>query len=177
MTEENENEVIRISETDQQFKYELSKISDIENLMLCMQCGTCTADCPVARFSGTYRPLKILRMALLGLKWDVLKADELWLCASCYTCTDRCPRGVEFASVLRVLRNLAVEEGYIPDGFKELVLNILDTGYAYEISESRMKKRETAGLPPLPGANSKKLARLAEIAVFLKQTKKVKGGK
>ncbi len=177
MSEENESEVIRLSEVDPQFKYELSKISEIENLMVCMQCGTCTADCPVARFSGTYRPLKILRMALLGMKSDVLSADELWLCASCYTCTDRCPRGVEFASVLRVLRNMAVEEGYVPEGFRELVLNVLDTGYAYGISESRIRKRETAGLPPLPKSTSKRLARLAEIVGFLKQTKKVEGGK
>ncbi len=177
MTEENESEVIRLSETDPQFKYELSKNSEIENLMLCMQCGTCTADCPVARFSGTYRPLKMLRMALLGMKSDVLSADELWLCASCYTCTDRCPRGVEFASVLRVLRNIAVGEGYIPDGFKELGLNVLETGYAYEISDSRMRKRENAGLPPLPKSNSKSIARLAKLVGFLKQVKKREGGK
>nr|MDO8080066.1 4Fe-4S dicluster domain-containing protein [Candidatus Freyarchaeota archaeon] len=177
MTEEDESEVIRISETDPQFKYELSETSEIENLMLCMQCGTCTADCPVARFSGTYRPLKILRMALLGMKSDVLSADELWLCASCYTCTDRCPRGVEFASVLRVLRNKAVEEGRVPDAFKELSLNILGTGYAYEISESRMRKREDAGLPPLPKSNPKRLSKLAELVGFLKPVKKEEGGK
>ncbi|MFB0561022.1 MAG: 4Fe-4S dicluster domain-containing protein [Candidatus Lokiarchaeia archaeon] len=177
MTEEKESEVIRLSEADPHFKYELSKIPEIENLMVCMQCGTCTADCPVARSSSIYRPLKILRMVLLGMKPDVLSADELWLCASCYTCTDRCPRGVEFASVLRVLRNMAVEQGYVPEGFRELVFNVLDNGYAYGISESRMRKREAAGLPPLPKSNPKKLARLAQILEFLKQTKKVEGGK
>jgi heterodisulfide reductase subunit C len=176
MTEEDESEVIKISETDPRFKYELSENSEIENLMLCMQCGTCTADCPVARFSGTYRPLKILRMALLGMKSDVLSADELWLCASCYTCTDRCPRGVEFANVLRILRNKAVEEEHVPDAFKELSLNILGTGYAYEISESRMKKREDAGLPPLPKSNPKRLSKLAELLGF-KPVKKEGGGK
>ncbi|MEM3561658.1 MAG: 4Fe-4S dicluster domain-containing protein [Candidatus Jordarchaeaceae archaeon] len=170
-------EAIKLSEADRQFKYELSHVPEVENLMLCMQCGTCTADCPVARFSGTYRPLKILRMVLFGLKSDVLSAGELWLCASCYTCTDRCPRGVRFSSLLRVLRNLAVKEGYIPDGFRELASNILETGYAYEISESRMKKREAAGLPPLPKANLKRLARLAEIMGFLKKVKKVEGGR
>ncbi|MHA1207896.1 MAG: 4Fe-4S dicluster domain-containing protein [Candidatus Freyarchaeota archaeon] len=176
MTEEN-TEVIKISETDPQFKYELSRITEIENFMLCMQCGTCTADCPVARFSSTYRPLKILRMALLGLRSEVLSSDELWLCASCYTCTDRCPRGVEFASVLRVLRNMAVDEGYIPDGFRELVLNVLRTGYAYGISESRKRKREAAGLPPLPESNPESLARLAETLGFSKQVEKKVGGR
>jgi heterodisulfide reductase subunit C len=174
---EDESEVIRISSNDSQFKYELCKNPEIENLMLCMQCGTCTADCPVARFSGTYRPLKILRMALLGMKSDVLSADELWLCASCYTCTDRCPRGVEFATVLRVLRNKAVEEGHVPEGFKELSLNILGTGYAYEISESRMRKREEAGLPPLPKSNPEQLSKLAGLVGFLKSVKREKGGK
>lgn len=174
MTVKEESEVIRVSETDPQFKYELSENSEIENLMLCMQCGTCTADCPVARFSGTYRPLKILRMALLGMKSSVLSADELWLCASCYTCTDRCPRGVEFANVLRVLRNKAVEEGRVPDAFRELSLNILGTGYAYGISESRMKKREEMGLPPLPRSNPVTLSKLAELLGF--KLKKEGGG-
>ncbi|MEM3526183.1 MAG: 4Fe-4S dicluster domain-containing protein [Candidatus Jordarchaeaceae archaeon] len=174
MTEE--SEVIRVSETDPQFKYELSKNSEIENLMLCMQCGTCTADCPVARFSSTYRPLKILRMALLGMRSSVLSANELWLCASCYTCTDRCPRGVEFASVLRALRNRAVEEGRVPDAFREMSLNILGTGYAYEISESRLKRREELGLPPLPKSNPEMLSKLAELAEF-KLVKKEGGGK
>ena len=48
-----------------------------EKLLKCFQCGTCTSDCPVARFSDSYRPRTILHMARLGLKERVLKSDTL----------------------------------------------------------------------------------------------------
>jgi heterodisulfide reductase subunit C len=92
-------------------------------------------------------------MAQLGLKDRVLKSETLWLCAACFTCTDRCPQNVEVASVIRVLRNMAAEQGMIPQVFKEEAASILDSGYAYRIPELRLKKRETLGLPPLPKGN------------------------
>jgi heterodisulfide reductase subunit C len=138
---------------DHRFKYEISKMQGGEKLMRCFQCGTCTSDCPIARFSDTYRPRQIIRMAQLGLKDRVLNSDTLWLCAACFTCTDRCPQDVEVASVIRVLRNLAAEEGHIPQVFKDQCASILESGYAYRIPELRLKKRENLGLPPLPKGN------------------------
>ena len=138
---------------DPRFKYEISKMYGGEKLMRCFQCGTCTSDCPIARFSDTYRPRQIIRMAQLGLKDRVLNSDTLWLCAACFTCTDRCPQDVEVASVIRVLRNLAAEEGHIPQVFKDQCASILESGYAYRIPELRLKKRENLGLPPLPKGN------------------------
>jgi heterodisulfide reductase subunit C len=150
---EMEKERIKASEIDPKFKYEIAKMHGGEKLMRCFQCGTCTSDCPVARFSETYRPRQIIRMAQFGLKQRVLNSDTLWLCASCFTCTDRCPQDVEVASVIRVLRNLAAQQGCIPQVFKEQTASILESGYAYKISELRIKKRESLGLPPLPKGN------------------------
>jgi len=146
-------EPIRSSEIDSKFKYELSKMRGGERLLKCFQCGTCTSDCPVARFSDSYRPRTIIRMAQLGLRERVLKSDTLWLCAACFTCTDRCPQDVEVASVIRVLRNLAVEKGCVPQVFKDQASSMLESGYAYKIPELRVKKRESQGLPPLPKGN------------------------
>ena len=160
--------VLKIAEADPRFKYELSKVPGAEKLMLCFQCGTCTADCPIAGFSGSYRPRQIIRMAQLGLRSEVLSSDTLWLCAACFTCTDHCPQDVELADVLRVLRNMAVKEGFIPVVYKELASNVLGTGYAYRIPGSRLKKREKLGLPLLPNANYKSIARLSEITGFSK---------
>ncbi|MCK5562640.1 hypothetical protein KAI30_00580, partial [Candidatus Bathyarchaeota archaeon] len=94
----------------------------------------------------------------------VLPSPTLWLCTACFTCTDRCPQDVEVASVLRVLRNLAVKEGHTPRIFIELASNIYETGYAYKIPELRQKKRETVGLPPLPKASLDRVDRLLELA-------------
>ncbi|MCJ7424914.1 4Fe-4S dicluster domain-containing protein [Candidatus Bathyarchaeota archaeon] len=159
---------IRSSEIDPKFKYEISKMHGGEKLMRCYQCGTCTSDCPIARFSDTYRPRQIIRMTQLGLKNRVLNSDTLWLCASCFTCTDRCPQDVEVASVIRVLRNLAAEQGHIPQVFKEQCASILESGYAYKIPELRLKKRETLGLPPLPKGNPGSIRKTLREAHLLK---------
>jgi heterodisulfide reductase subunit C len=165
-------EPIKASEIDPKFKYELSRMHGGEKLLKCFQCGTCTSDCPVARFSDTYRPRTIIHMAQLGLKDRVLNSDTLWLCAACFTCTDRCPQGVEVASVIRVLRNLAAEKGIAPQVFKEQASSILDSGYAYKIPSLRVKKRETQGLPPLPKSNPENIRRALKGVKFLEKIEK-----
>jgi heterodisulfide reductase subunit C len=165
-------EPIKASEIDPKFKYELSRMHGSEKLLRCFQCGTCTSDCPVARFSDTYRPRTIIRMAQLGLKDRVLNSETLWLCAACFTCTDRCPQGVEVASVIRVLRNLAAEKGIVPAVFKEQAACILDSGYAYKIPVLRIKKRETQGLPPLPKGNPENIRKALKGVKFLENIKK-----
>jgi heterodisulfide reductase subunit C len=163
-----EKKTIKASEIKSDFKYKISKMQGGEKLMRCFQCGTCTSDCPIARFSDTYRPRQIIRMAQLGLKDRVLNSDTLWLCAACFTCTDRCPQDVEVASVIRVLRNLAAEEGHIPEVFKDECASILESGYAYRIPELRLKKRETLGLPSLPKCNPDSLCKSLHGVEFLK---------
>ena len=149
---------------DPSFKYEVMKEHDGETLKICFQCGSCTSSCPTARFSDSYRPRTILRLAQLGIRQKILPSPTLWLCTACFTCTDRCPQDVKVASVLRVLRNLAVKEGQTPRIFIELASNIYETGYAYKIPELRQKKRETVGLPPLPKASLDRVDRLLELA-------------
>jgi len=165
-------EPIKASEIDPKFKYELTKMHGGEKLLRCFQCGTCTSDCPIARFSDTYRPRQIIRMAQLGLKNRVLNSDTLWLCAACFTCTDRCPQNIEVASVIRVLRNLAAEKGCVPAVFKEQASCILDSGYAYKIPELRIKKREPQGLPPLPKGNPENIRKALKGVKFFEIVEK-----
>jgi heterodisulfide reductase subunit C len=168
-------EPIRASEIDPKFKYELSKMHGAEKLLKCFQCGTCTSDCPVARYTDNYRPRQIIRMAQLGLRDRVLKSDTLWLCAACFTCTDRCPQDVEVASVIRVLRNLAAEKGCMPQVFKDQAASLLESGYAYKIPELRIKKRETQGLPPLPKGNPKNIRKSLKGVCFIETVSEKKG--
>jgi len=152
--------VLKVSDIDPKFKYEISKLPGAEKVMLCFQCGTCTADCPIARFDDFYRPRKLIRMTQLGLKDMLLSNDVIWLCSTCFTCIDHCPQDVGIASIVRALRNLSVKERDIPIVFRELASNIRKTGYTYVIPGLRLKKREENGLPPLPKANLENLAKL-----------------
>ena len=165
---------IKMRDLDPKFKREISKVPGIENIKLCFQCGTCTADCPIARFSEIYSPRKIMRMTQLGMKDRLLSSESLWLCAACFTCVDHCPQGVDIAGVVRTLRNMAVNEGIIPTVFRALLSNILKTGYAYRIPELRLKKRVERGLPDLPEANTDDVARLFDVLAVSKVAKKEK---
>ncbi|MEJ2272181.1 MAG: 4Fe-4S dicluster domain-containing protein [Candidatus Bathyarchaeota archaeon] len=161
--EHNVSRTIKTCKLDPKFKYEIGEIPGAEKLKLCFQCGTCTADCPIARFSEIYNPRKLLRMTLLGMKDRVLSSDAIWLCAACFTCVDHCPQGVNIASVLRALRNLATIEGIIPQVFIEITRNIKMTGCAYRIPELRLKRRIEKGLPPLPRTNTKAIVKLLDL--------------
>ena len=166
-TKENaKEETHRPLKVDQSFKYEVLKMPGGETLKTCFQCGTCTSSCPIARITDSYRPNQIIRMVQLGLRERMLPSKTLWLCAACFTCVDRCPQDVEVQSVLRVLKNLAVKEGYVPALFKELGSNILETGSAYKVSELRIAERRGLGLPVLPKTNTDNMKRLAEITGF-----------
>lgn len=167
-----ERSVIKASEMDPSFKYKISKIPGAEKIMLCFQCGTCTADCPIARFSDSYRPRKLLRMTQLGLKDRVLSSDVIWLCAACFTCVDHCPQDVGIASIIRAIRNLAVKEENMPMVYRDLASTILKTGYAYKISELRLRKRKEQGLPLLPKANIESVAKLFNITGVSKTIEK-----
>ena len=158
------NDPIKASEINPKFRLELSKIDGSEKILQCFQCGTCTSDCPIAKFSESYRPRQLIRMAQLGLKERVLKSETLWLCASCFTCTDRCPQDIEVASIIRVLRNLAAEKGIFPTVIREQANSILESGYAYKIPLLREKKRVQLDLPTLPKNDPKK------IRIILKKT-------
>ncbi len=166
--------VIKSSEMDPRFKYKISKISGAEKIMLCFQCGTCTADCPIARFDDFYRPRKLIRMTQLGLKDRLLSNDVIWLCSTCFTCIDHCPQDVGIASIVRALRNLTVDEGHMLGVHRELASNILKTGYAYVIPGLRLKKREEKGLPFLPQANVESIEKLFDVTGFSKKIEKVK---
>ncbi|MBC7130540.1 4Fe-4S dicluster domain-containing protein [Candidatus Bathyarchaeota archaeon] len=156
--------VIKAEEMDPKFKYQISKIHGAEKIMLCFQCGTCTADCPIARFSDFYKPRRIARMVQLGLKDRLLSDDALWLCSACFTCVDHCPQGVEIAGIVRALRNLAVKERKkLPLVYAELAKNILKTGFVYEIPESRLQKRVAQGLPPLPRPNVDHISKIFKV--------------
>jgi heterodisulfide reductase subunit C len=169
MSNQGKERPIKASEIDPTFKYELQKIHGAENFLQCFQCGTCTSDCPVARFSDSYRPRTLIHMAQLGLKDRVLNSDTLWLCAACFTCTDRCPQDVEVANVIRVFCNLAVEKGCVPQVFRDQAQSLVETGYAYKIPELRLKKRESQGLPPLPKGNTDAVKKILKDVKFFKR--------
>jgi heterodisulfide reductase subunit C len=106
---------IILNDLDSSFKYEIASQAGAESFMRCFTCGTCTASCPVAEVHDEYDPRKIIRMAILGMRKEVLSSDILWMCSRCYTCYALCPQDVKFTDVVSILREMAVKDGYVPE--------------------------------------------------------------
>jgi heterodisulfide reductase subunit C len=120
-----------------------------KTLNLCFQCGTCTGSCASGRFTA-FRTRKVVRRAQLGLKEQILPCDDLWMCTTCYTCFERCPRGVEIPDIIFLLRNLAVQAGYMGDAHKKVAALLVKTGHMVPLGEDYQKVREKMGLPNKP---------------------------
>ena len=160
---------------DPKFKYEIMSMPGAGKIHLCFQCGTCTADCVIARFTDFYKPRKIARLVQLGLKGRLVGNEALWLCTTCHTCVDHCPQDVEVSSIVRALRNMSVKsQNAMPFIFKTFASNILKTGYVYLMPESRLKKREEQGLPPLPKPNLNDVTKLFQATGFSETLEKSK---
>ncbi len=141
---------IDLKKADPNFRKELAGQPGGENISACFSCRNCTASCPISAVNNTFNPVKIIRMALYGLKDEVLKSDFIWLCSSCYTCQERCPQGVSITEFMTLLKNLAVKEGHMPAGIRAQRDLIKGEGRIYPIDDFDNKKRNKAGLPPIP---------------------------
>ena len=74
-----------------------------KDMEACMQCGNCSASCPLSRGDNPF-PRKIYRYLQLGLRDRLLAAPEPWLCYYCGECNTDCPRGAEPAETMMAVR-------------------------------------------------------------------------
>lgn len=77
------------------------------NVNSCIECGKCTANCPVARFNPNFSPRLQLTTFSLSDSDDFLKSDRVWNCLTCGMCAVRCPMDVKFSIFTRRVRQQA----------------------------------------------------------------------
>ncbi|MCU0693042.1 MAG: 4Fe-4S dicluster domain-containing protein, partial [Polyangiaceae bacterium] len=77
-----------------------------EELLQCMQCGTCTGVCPWPRVKQ-FSPRQVLRYMSFGL--EGYEQEDLWNCVTCNTCVSRCPRGINLIEVMRAARAVMLD--------------------------------------------------------------------
>jgi heterodisulfide reductase subunit C len=88
----------------------------------CIQCGSCTASCPVAPAMDV-SPRQLVALFRAGFLEDVLKSRSIWLCASCYACTVRCPAGIRVTDNIYALKRLAKRKKLLPAKFPAQALS------------------------------------------------------
>jgi heterodisulfide reductase subunit C len=74
----------------------------------CMNCGVCTATCPLG---VDLLPRRLFRHAVLGLDGHVrAESEAVFSCLLCRACEQSCPAGVHIAENVRVLRRWLLAE-------------------------------------------------------------------
>jgi heterodisulfide reductase subunit C len=142
-------EFIDVGRLEPGFRNEIVAEPGGKRFMRCFSCGTCVAGCPVAGMTEHYNPRRIVRMALLGMRQEVLTSEFVWLCSTCYTCYERCPQDVHIPELMNAIRNIAVREGYVPAAFRQQAELLREHGRLYEITEYENERRAEHDLPPI----------------------------
>ncbi|MFC1849341.1 4Fe-4S dicluster domain-containing protein [candidate division CSSED10-310 bacterium] len=104
------------AQLDPTFKERITQEAFGEELLQCIQCGTCSGTCPVSHFMD-YTPRRIIAMVREGFREEVLHSFTIWLCASCYACTVDCPRKIKITDIMYALKQEAIAAGVYPKRF------------------------------------------------------------
>jgi len=141
---------IDLDKTDPLFRNELLQQPGVNLFTACFACRTCSSSCPITVVNPRFDPARIVRMALYGMREEILASDFIWLCTGCYTCQERCPQGVRITDLITNLKNLAVQAGHMPSGIRAQRDIVKTEGRIYPLDDFDNKKRAKIGLPKLP---------------------------
>ena len=112
--------------------------SEGARVLSCIQCGTCSATCPVFE-AMDYPPRQIFALIREGKKGTVLRSITPWICASCYKCTVNCPAKINITEVMYRLKRLCIKEQILTkrtdtSRFYSIFLNqVIKSGRTYEL--------------------------------------------
>ena len=140
-----------VSEKDREWA--LISLKQNPSLYPCLQCGTCTSECPVSIVTkGNYNPRRNILATLLGYKDLLLNGDDLviWGCTDCHTCEEVCPQGIELTDLFASLKNQSIVLGKGPDYIIEQAKTIFDNAKAIPSQPAIERRRQELGLPAVP---------------------------
>jgi Fe-S oxidoreductase len=129
------------------FYTSLQKLPEGENILACLQCGTCSGVCPFG-YLMDYPPSKMIASLRAGFFDRVLKTDLVWMCVSCYACTRSCPAKIPLTLGLmtRVKEELLLA-GNVPTELQDALEN--SQRYGNPLGESpRRRAAWTRGVEP-----------------------------
>lgn len=168
MTDGISREIIDNEDIDSDFVDKIVE-AGADRLRTCIQCGTCSSVCPSGRRTA-FRTREVIRKALLGLKDEVLASPDLWLCSTCYTCLERCPRQIKVTDAIIIMRNMAVDHGFMLPQHRKASQKLIATGHAVPIDDANREIRKDLGLKELPPTTHSNEKALKDVQEILKKT-------
>lgn len=115
------------------------------NVFMCIQCGKCTAGCPIA-YKTDFNLRALIYDILIEDSFEFEDPEVLWDCTTCYTCSTRCPKDVLPADVVTALRSALVEEGKVPRSIGVALTSIFRRGNPLELARED-RAAWSVGLP------------------------------
>ncbi len=109
------------ADRDRDFPAQIMAVPGCEKLYGCIQCGTCSATCPLSIYMD-YTPRQLMALTRAGLKKEALSSKSIWLCSSCYACTVDCPKEIKITDIMYALKRRAIQDGVYPKRFPVPVL-------------------------------------------------------
>ena len=133
-------DVIDSRKVDPNFKFQIAKEDGGEGILKCFACGSCTARCPEMDVKPEWNPRVIIRMALLGLKEEVLSSEFFWICSAHYRCLEKCPQQVNVKEVMNAVRNARMFEEQTEDVTGKKMKKTLDLDFKYKLIKDESGK-------------------------------------
>jgi len=94
---------------------QLAQAARESNALGCLDCGKCTASCPIPLVGADYSPRRHVIAAIQGDESEITANGSIFQCLTCSQCDQRCPAGVDYTSLIRRLRALAFQKGGEPE--------------------------------------------------------------
>jgi len=139
---------------------------DYASMARCVECESCSNDCPVTQVDESYAPHDVIRSILAGEAESVITGEDIWKCLECGTCTELCPNSFGMVKVMKEAKRMALERGLGPAETRQGIEMFQNAGV---LGKARERARAKLGLGPVaePGSD--------ELAELLKDTFKGKG--
>ena len=78
---------------------------------LCLDCGKCTAICPVSKVNRQFSPRRLLTRAISGSNPNLLADRTVWTCLTCMQCQEKCPSDIDYIRFTQMIRFDAKTDG------------------------------------------------------------------
>ena len=117
--------------------------STVENLkknraFLCLECGKCTAVCPISKHNGSFSPRRMIAEGLFYGTDNLVSDRLLWSCLTCKLCSQRCPVDVKFSEMMRDYRAEAYDAGMYGNPSHGGVLQyVMEIGSSPDLKQKR----------------------------------------
>ena len=129
---------------------------------ICFKCSACSKFCPVTQSVEQFDMEHSFIVHLFsGKQEDVLK--DVWMCSACEKCVEICPQDSDPTDVFTNLKEESYRAGFAPKSVYQLISQLLNSGYSYQLGTAINHNRQKLGLEELV-PNEQTLLELQQIA-------------